>query len=123
MVFKSRSKLLFIFLVLIILIFLNPVLPIGSFSFLNTLLDVDVAQIMAHEEFERQNPDLDARGGRMIYYDPLAYTIEVRGYTKSGEELILAKKEIYRVYWWGKVVKSKNVATEFLRGVNYALFD
>lgn len=121
MVFKNKSRLLFIFLVLIILFFL--VLPIGSFLFLNTLLDVDNAQIMAQEEFERQNPDLDARGGRHIYYDPLAYTIEVRGYTKSGEELILAKKEIYRVYWWGKVVKSENVATEFFRSINYALFD
>ena len=123
MLFKSKSRLLFIFSVLIILIFLNPVLPIGSCLFLNTLLDVDDAQIMAQEEFERQNPNLDARGGRHIYYDPLAYTIEVRGYTKNGKELILAKKEIYRVYWWGKVVKSENTVTEFLRSVNYALFD
>jgi hypothetical protein len=123
MVFKNKSRFLFIFLVLIILFFLNPVLPIGSFLFLNTLLDVDDAQIMAQEEFERQNPDLDARGGRMIYCDPLAYTKEVHGYTKSGEKLILAKKEIYRVYWWGKVVKSENTVTEFLRSVNYALFD
>jgi hypothetical protein len=123
MVFKSKSRLLFIFLALIILIVLNPVLPIGSCLFLNTLLDVDDAQIMAQEEFEKQNPNLDARGSRHIYCDPLAYTKEVRGYTKSGEKLLLAKKEIYRVYWWGKVVKSENVVTEFLRGVNYALFD
>jgi len=120
--FKSILGLLFL-VVLIILLFFNPVLPIGeigSFLILNALLDVDVAQIMADEEFEKQNPDLYARGGRMIFYDPLAYTIEVHGYTKSGEEFILAKKEIYRVYWWGKVAKSENLVTKFLRVVDYA---
>jgi hypothetical protein len=120
--FKSILGLLFL-VVLIILLFFNPVLPIGeigSFLILNALLDVDVAQIMADEEFEKQNPDLYARGGRMIFYDPLAYTIEVHGYTKSGEEFILAKKEIYRVYWWGKVAKSENLVTKFLRFLDYA---
>ncbi len=80
-------------------------LPGGSFLLLNTLLDADDAQVMAENAFERQNPDLDARGGRHVYFDPFAYTIEVYGYAKDGEDQVPVKKEIYRVYWWGKAAR------------------
>ncbi len=119
---KGKSKLLLISLVLILVIFLNPVFPVGSFLLLDVLLDIDIAQSMAQEEFERQNPDLDARGGRHIFFDPLAYTIEVMGYTKNAEGPSLYKKELYRVYWWGTAVKSENMVTEFLRSVHDTLF-
>ena len=86
-------------------------------------MDEDDLHITMEEEFERQNPNLDARGGGIIYYDPLAYKIEVYDYIKNTEKPVLVKKEIYRVYRWRKVTKSENVVTEFLKMVNYALFD
>jgi len=90
---------------LLLAIFL--LLPGGNFLLLNALLDADKAQIMAEKAFERQNPDLDARGGRHVYFDPFAYTIEVQGYPKDGEDEVPVKKEIYRVYWWGKAARFK----------------
>ena len=73
-------------------------LPIGSRVILNTLMDEDDLHITMEEEFERQNPNLDARGGGIIYYDPLAYKIEVYDYIKNTEKPVLVKKEIYRIY-------------------------
>jgi hypothetical protein len=99
----------------VLLVFFGFVFPFGCFLFLNAILDVDHAQVMAAEAFERENPNLDAKGGHMIYYDPLAYTIEVHGYEKG--RLIFAKKEVYRVYWWGKVTKFDNILIKLTKGI------
>jgi len=75
------------------------------FLHLDPRLDVDVAQDMASAAFAKRNPDLLPWGGRMLDYDPFAYMIQVEGYEKAEGKLVLAKTEVYRVYWWGEVVK------------------
>lgn len=120
MIIPKCGPLRIVFAVFLSLLFVFFLLPFGSYLFLNALLDADTAQVMAGDEFELQNPGLESEGGRMLYYDPLAYTMEVRGYGRSGGVLIPAEKEIYRVYWWGAVAKSENAVTKFLP--TFALF-
>lgn len=81
--------------------------PFDYFCFLHFdhRLDVDVAQDMASEAFAKRNPELQPLGGRTLTFDPFAYTIEIQGYKKSEGNLTLAKTEVYRVHWWGDVIK------------------
>jgi len=95
-----------LWIVLLILFLLESLLDDHLwFLYLDPRLDVDVAQDMASAAFVKRNPGLLPWGGRMLDYDPFAYTIEVKGYEKTEGKLILAKTEIYRVCRWGEVVK------------------
>ena len=95
-----------LWIVLFILFLLeSPLEDYLWFLYLDPRLDVDVAQDMASAAFTKRNPGLLPWGGRMLDYDPFAYTIQVEGYGRAGGKLVLAKTEVYRVYWWGEVVK------------------
>jgi len=91
--------------IILLLFFFEGPFDYLCFLYLDPRLDVDVAQDMASAAFAKRHPGLLARGGRMLDYDPFAYTIEVEGYEKTEGKLVLAKTEVYRVYWWGEVVK------------------
>jgi hypothetical protein len=92
-------------IILLILFFFEGPFDYFCFLYFDRRLDVDVAQDMASEAFAKRNPDLRPLGGRTLGFDPFAYTIEVRGYKKTEGKLALAKTEVYRVHWWGEVVK------------------
>ncbi len=94
-----------LWIILLLLFLIEAPLDCFWYLFLNQRLDVDKAQDMASAAFAKHNSGLQLRGGRMLDYDPFAYTIEVQGYKESEGKQVLAKTEVYRVYRWGEAVK------------------
>ena len=93
-------------ILLLLFFFEGPFRDYFWFLYLDPRLDVDVAQSMASEAFEERNPGFLVKGGRMLSYDPFAYTIEVQGYGyERTKGKWVTKTEVYRIYWWGEVVK------------------
>ncbi|MFB0536906.1 MAG: hypothetical protein ACETWR_18230 [Anaerolineae bacterium] len=94
-----------LWIILLLLFFIEGPLDCFWFFYLDPQLDVDIAQGMANAAFAKRNPGLQPGGGRMLDYDPFAYTVEVQGHKESEGKQVLAKTEVYRVYRWGEVVE------------------
>jgi len=90
------------FLIVGILLFFHstfPLFQILSFYYLDTKLDVDIAQDIARLRFEQDHPGTLLIGGFTVFTDTFAYTLASEGLSQDQRKEIA----VYRIYPTGEL--------------------